>query len=93
MPAQSFADKVVVLTGASEGIGRALALRLAREGARLVLSARNADRLASLAAECRVLGAETLVAPADASSRVGSEALADTALSHFGRIDALFLNA
>jgi len=89
----SFADRVVVLTGASEGIGRALALRLARERARLVLSARNAERLASLASECAALGAEALVAPADASSRRGSEALAETALAHFGRIDVLILNA
>ncbi len=89
----SFADKVVVLTGASEGIGRALALRFARERARLVLSARNAERLATLAAECTALGAEALVAPADASSRRGSEALAETALAHFGRIDVLILNA
>ena len=89
----SFADRVVVLTGASEGIGRALALRLARERARLVLSARNAERLASLASECTALGAEALVAPADASSRRGSEALADAAIARFGRIDVLILNA
>ena len=56
----SFAGKVVVLTGASEGIGRALALELARGRTRLVLSARNAQRLASLADECRALGASGL---------------------------------
>jgi len=89
----SFAGKVVVLTGASEGIGRALALELARARARLVLSARNAPRLTSLADECRALGGSALVVPADASRREDCEALADAALAHFGAIDMLVLNA
>jgi short-subunit dehydrogenase len=89
----SFAGKVVVLTGASEGIGRALALELARGRTRLVLSARNAQRLASLADECRALGASALVVPADASRREDCEALAVAALAHFGAIDMLVLNA
>ena len=89
----SFAGKVVVLTGASEGIGRALALELARARARLVLSARNAPRLTSLADECRALGGSALVVPADASRREDCEALADAALAHFGAIDVLVLNA
>lgn len=88
-----FTDKVVVLTGASEGIGRALALLLARDKARLVLSARNAARLDALAAECRAAGAEAAAVPADASLRADCEALADAALARFGRIDALVLNA
>lgn len=89
----TFAGKVVVLTGASEGIGRALALELAKCGARLVLSARNAARLASLADECRGLGASALVVPADAGKREDCEALADAALANFGAIDMLVLNA
>ena len=93
MRGNSFADRVVVLTGASEGIGRALALRLARERAQLVLSARNAARLDELAVECRTAGAEALAVPADASSRADCEALADAALARFGRIDVLILNA
>ena len=60
-----FSNQVVIITGASEGIGRALALELARQGAKLALSARNRDRLEELAAECKNLGAETLVLPAD----------------------------
>lgn len=90
---ESYAGKVVVLTGASEGIGRALALRLARERARLVLAARNAARLNSLAEECRVLGAQALVVPTDVSSREQCEALADAAFTHFGAIDVVVLNA
>ncbi len=61
----SFAGKSVLVTGASEGIGRALALRLARDGARLTLVARSADRLGSLRDECEALGAEALAVPAD----------------------------
>lgn len=90
---ESWAGKVVVLTGASEGIGRALALHLARGGARLVLSARDAARLGTLAQECRRLGGEALVLPADASVRARCEALAEAALAHCGAIDALVLNA
>ncbi|HEU0224170.1 MAG TPA: SDR family oxidoreductase [Steroidobacteraceae bacterium] len=90
---ESYAGKVVVLTGASEGIGRALALRLAREGARLALAARNAARLNSLAEECRVLGAQALVVPTDVTSREQCEALADAAFAHFGTIDVVVLNA
>ncbi|HEY5559847.1 MAG TPA: SDR family oxidoreductase [Steroidobacteraceae bacterium] len=90
---QSFEGKVVVVTGASEGIGRALALELARARTRLVLSARNAQRLASLADECRALGGSALVVPADASRREDCEALAAAALAHFGAIDMLVLNA
>ena len=93
MRSNGFVDKVVVLTGASEGIGRALALRLARENARLVLSARNSARLDALADECRAAGAEAAAVPADASSRADCEALADAAVARFGRIDVLVLNA
>ncbi len=90
---ESYAGKVVVLTGASEGIGRALALRLARQGARLVLAARNAARLDSLAEECRALGTQALVVPTDVASREQCEALADAAFAHFGAIDVVVLNA
>jgi len=90
---ESYAGKVVVLTGASEGIGRALALRLARQDARLVLAARNAARLDSLAEECRALGTQALVVPTDVASREQCEALADAAFAHFGAIDVVVLNA
>lgn len=89
----SWAGKTVVLTGASEGIGRALALHLARARARLVLAARNVARLESLAEECRRLGGQAWVVPTDVTSRAQCEALADAALAHYGAIDALILNA
>lgn len=90
---ETFADKVVVLTGASEGIGRALARSLAPARARLVLAARNAARLAELAAACQARGAEVLAVPTDVSRRADCTALVDAALARFGAIDVLLLNA
>jgi NAD(P)-dependent dehydrogenase (short-subunit alcohol dehydrogenase family) len=89
----SFEGKVVVLTGASEGIGRALALALASERARIVLAARSAERLASLSSECSVRGAEVLSVPTDVSYRADCEALIEATLARFGTIDVLLHNA
>ena len=58
---QSFANKTVVLTGASDGIGAEIARQLAPEKPRLVLAARNEDRLTEVAFRCRKAGAEILV--------------------------------
>jgi len=65
----TFEGKVIVLTGASEGIGRALALALAPARARLVLAARNRERLDELSQECGARGAEVLCVPTDVSER------------------------
>ncbi len=89
----SFKGKVVVLTGASEGIGRALALKLAGRGACLVLVARNAERLATLTDECTALGATALGVRTDVSRREDCSALIDAALARFGAIDVLLHNA
>ena len=89
----SFEGKVVVLTGASEGIGRALALALASARARLVLAARSAERLASLAQECSARGADVLCVPTDVSRRADCAALIDAARVRFGAIDVLLHNA
>jgi len=89
----SFEGKVVVLTGASEGIGRALALSLASARARLVLAARNAGRLASLSEECIARGAEVLCVPTDVAQRADCTALIDAARARFGAIDVLLHNA
>lgn len=88
-----FTDRVVIVTGASEGIGRALALALARERPRLVLAARDRARLESLAAEVRTLGASALVVPTDVADRASCEALVAAALATYGGIDALVCNA
>jgi short-subunit dehydrogenase len=89
----SFREQSVVITGASSGIGRALALRLAREGARITLAARNAERLQALAEECRALGARAEPAPTDVSDETQCRALIDRTLEASGRIDMLINNA
>jgi NAD(P)-dependent dehydrogenase (short-subunit alcohol dehydrogenase family) len=90
---KDFSNQVVIITGASEGIGRALAIELARQGARLALSARNRQRLEELAAECKSLGAETLVLPADVSIEAECRLMVEKTAAHWGRIDTLVANA
>lgn len=89
----SVAGRVVIVTGASRGIGRGLALHLAREGARLVITGRKPDRLAAISAELDALGAEHLATTVDVSDRDGAFALVDDAVGRFGRIDGLVANA
>lgn len=88
-----FSGNVIVVTGASEGIGRALCLALAPQGPKLVLAARNADRLESLATECRAAGAEALVVPGDLTDEAQCSALVTAAVQRFGGIDTLVANA
>jgi len=83
----------IVLTGASEGIGRALALGLAARGARLILAARDQARLETLAAECRAQGAEALTCPTDVTRVPDCERLIARSCEAFGGIDVLVHNA
>lgn len=83
----------IILTGASEGIGRALALELATRGARLALAARDRDRLESLAQECRARGGDALAVPTDVTNTQDLEWLVAETLKAFGGIDAVIHNA
>lgn len=85
--------KVVVITGASSGIGEASARRLASDGACVVLGARRADRLAALAAEIEELGGQTAWQATDVTSRESVESLAEFARASFGPVDVLVNNA
>ena len=93
MKSAPLSDHVVILTGASEGIGRALALALAPQRLSLVLAARNAERLHELARECEVAGSAALAVPTDVTSEAQCRALIDAAVARFGRIDVLVNNA
>src|ERR1700693_2009424 len=75
-PMDTFAGKTVLITGASEGIGRALALALAPHGAYLALNARNAARLEETARECAARGAQVLALPGDVSRQAECTLLA-----------------
>jgi len=88
-------NKVVIVTGASSGIGEATARQFGREGAKLVLAARRVDRLEALAQEISALkaGAETLVVQADLSKLEDIQSLIKQTLDKFGRIDVLVNNA
>lgn len=84
-------SEVVVITGASSGIGQATAETFARTGARLVIAARNAAALQAVAKTCRGLGADVLVVPTDVTNADQVKALAEAALS-FGAIDVWVSN-
>ena len=85
--------KVVIVTGASSGIGEAAAREFGREGAKVVLAARRVDRLQSLAEEIEAMGAEALVVQADLSKLEDIQKLVAQTVEKFGQIDVLVNNA
>lgn len=86
-------QKVAWITGASSGIGEALALELARRGARLVLSARREDELRRVANATNLPPENVLVLPLDMTDEARLPAHVQTVLNHFGQIDYVFQNA
>ena len=90
---RSLARQVVIVTGASSGIGEATARRLVRHGAHVVLTARRHERLARLARELDASGERVLPVGADITVAADRERLVASALHRFGRIDALVNNA
>jgi hypothetical protein len=88
-------DKVVIVTGASSGIGEATARQFGKEGAKVVLAARRVDRLESLAQEIGAMntGAETLVVQADLSKLEDIQRMIEATLARFDRLDVLVNNA
>lgn len=91
--ANGIENKVVVITGASSGLGAATARRLATEGAKVVLGARRADRLEGLVEEIRNAGGEGHAVATDVTRRDDVKTLVDTAIDTFGRIDVMLNNA
>ncbi|WP_371870928.1 SDR family oxidoreductase [Pelagibacterium lentulum] len=86
-------DKIVLITGASSGIGEAIARTLARKGATVVLGARRVDRLEALAGEIEAEGGKVLYRKLDVTSADDVQAFADAAIEAFGRIDVIVNNA
>lgn len=89
----NYRDKHAVITGASSGIGKALALRLAREGATVALVARREDELRRIAADIEKGGGRALVLPCDVGDRDQSLACAERAVRELGHVDILVNNA
>ncbi len=88
-----FQNQVVIVTGASSGIGKSLSLQLADQGAWIVLAARRQDRLAQIAAECQALGGKALAIPTDVANEAQGKALVEQTIQEFGRLDMLINNA
>jgi len=89
----TFTDKVVIVTGASEGIGRAFCVALAPQRPKLVISARNVERLESLKTDVEALGANVLLVQCDVTDESACKALVYETVKHFGAIDVLVNNA
>jgi NAD(P)-dependent dehydrogenase (short-subunit alcohol dehydrogenase family) len=86
-------DKVVLITGASSGIGRAAALRLAGHGARVVAAARNEKALAEVVAAAASRGGQALAVPTDVTDAEQCRRAVEAALERFGRLDVLLCSA
>jgi 3-oxoacyl-[acyl-carrier protein] reductase len=86
-------DKIAIITGASMGIGRAMAHILADEGCHIVCAARSRDKIEELAAEIRAKGRRALAVQTDVSNKDSVQTMVDAAMKEFGKIDILINNA
>ncbi|MDR0458114.1 MAG: SDR family oxidoreductase, partial [Burkholderiaceae bacterium] len=93
MSQDNISGKVVVITGASSGLGAAAARHLAARGARVALGARRATRLDALAGEITGAGGQALAQVTDVTRRADVQRLADAAAQRFGRLDVIINNA
>src|ERR1700733_4059298 len=89
----SLQDKVALVTGASQGIGRAAALALAQAGAKTILAARTSEKLASLASEIEAGGGVALAVTMDVADPVQVKSGFQQGLAKFGKLDILVNNA
>ena len=86
-------DKVIAITGASSGIGEAIARHLAAEGAKVALGARRQDHLDKIVSEIVAAGGQALAQAVDVTKRNEVEAFAEAAVQRFGRLDVFINNA
>ncbi|MEI6815447.1 MAG: SDR family oxidoreductase [Bacteroidota bacterium] len=86
-------DKIVIITGASSGIGRACAIAFSDAGAKVVLAARDLNKLAEIELILKNKGREVLVVVTDVSKEEDCKQMIETTVSHFGKIDVLINNA
>lgn len=89
----SLQNKVVIITGASRGIGRAAAVRFGREGSHVVASARDLDELQSLVSEIESSGGKAIAVKADITKKADVDRMAAETVKHFGTVDVLVNNA
>ena len=85
--------KVALITGSTQGLGEGIALRFAREGAKLIVNGRSADKGEKVAAALRELGAEAIFIRADLTDKQQAQQLVQQAAEHYGRLDILVNNA
>lgn len=89
----NISDKVVVITGASSGLGESTARYLAARGAKVVLAARRTERLENIVGEIRAAGGHAIAVTTDVTVQQQVQALADAAIAEFGRIDVMVNNS
>ncbi|MGS2737694.1 SDR family oxidoreductase [Sinomicrobium sp. M5D2P17] len=90
---QNLKEKVVAVTGASAGIGKAIAIKLAENGAKVILGARNAELLAKIVEEIKSNGGEAVCVKTDVSNKTDMVRLINIAVSQYGKLDVIINNA